>query len=141
MIVGRLIRGRSPVVSVSPDTDIRRVADILVEHRIGAVLVMQGASIAGVLSERDIVRCISERGDEALRKSAADLMTRDVETTTPHETVDRAMGHMTRRRIRHLPVLDDGELVGIVSIGDLVKARIEEAEREAESLKDYIKQA
>lgn len=141
MTVGRLIRGRSEVISVTPDSAIPDVVRVLVDRRIGAVLVMEGDKIAGVLSERDIVRCLAERGGEALALAARDLMTAEVETTSPDESVDQAMSHMTRRRIRHLPVLDQGRLVGIVSIGDLVKARIKDAEREAASLKDYIRQA
>lgn len=141
MTVGNLIRGRGDVISVRPETAIQEVVRILVDRRIGAVLVLDEGSIAGVLSERDIVRCLAERGGESLGLRARDLMTTEVVTTRPGESVDEAMGHMTRRRIRHLPVLDEGRLVGIVSIGDLVKARIEEAEREANSLKDYIRQA
>ncbi|MEE4350105.1 MAG: CBS domain-containing protein [Pacificimonas sp.] len=138
MTVGRLIRGRSDVISIEPGMPLGDAAKVLVEKRIGAVLVKDGDRIAGILSERDIVRCMAECGAEALTRTAGDQMTRDLETSAPSETVHDAMGHMTRRRIRHLPVLDGEKLVGIVSIGDLVKARIEEAEREAESLKDYI---
>lgn len=142
MIVANLIAGRDArVINVTPSAGIAEVVSILCEHRIGAVLVMDGDTIHGVLSERDIIRCLRDRGAEALDARANDLMTADVITVSPDESVTDAMGHMTHRRIRHLPVLDGGRLVGIVSIGDLVKARIEEAEAEAESLKDYIQHA
>jgi CBS domain-containing protein len=141
MIVARLIRDRGEVVTVGPRTPVTDVIRTLHEYRIGAVLVMEGERIAGVLSERDVVRCLAEEGGEALGKTAGELMTADVITTHPDESVTGAMGHMTRRRIRHLPVVENGRLIGIVSIGDLVKARIEEVEHEAESLKEYIQQA
>ena len=141
MTVGSLIRGRGQVVSVAPETPVTEVIAILVEHRIGAVLVLSGEHIAGVLSERDLVRCLADRGGQALEKTAAELMTSEVVTVAPDESVDSAMANMTRRRVRHLPVVENGRLAGIVSIGDLVKARIEEVEREASSLKDYIRTA
>ena len=129
------------VIGCAPDLPIPDVIRLLVDNRIGALLVMDGDRISGVLSERDIVRCLAEQGSAALEKTARHLMTADVVTCHPDEPVLDALGHMTRRRFRHLPVIEDGRLVGIVSIGDLVKARIEEAEREAESLKEYIRQA
>lgn len=141
MNIGSIIRNRGAVVSVQPGAPVPVVIETLVEHRIGAVLVLDGDRIAGVLSERDIVRCLAEQGEAALSKCASDLMTADVVTVAPDESVYEAMSNMTRRRFRHLPVVDRGRLVGIVSMGDLVKARIDEAEREAESLKDYIQHA
>ena len=141
MTVGSLIRGRGEVISARLDQSVAEVVGILVERRIGAVLVMDGGQIAGILSERDVVRCIAERGESILGSPASDIMTEKVETVSPDETVNSAMAHMTRRRIRHLPVVEDGRLVGIVSIGDLVKRRIEEAEQEAGALKEYIRHA
>lgn len=142
MLVSNLIADRhGRVVNVAPDAPIDEVVAVLCKHRIGAVLVMDGEHIRGVLSERDIVRCLHERGGEALTLRAHDLMTAEVITVSPEESVTAAMEQMTHQRIRHLPVIERGRLVGIVSIGDLVKARIEEAEAEAESLKDYIQHA
>ncbi|MEM8826225.1 MAG: CBS domain-containing protein [Pseudomonadota bacterium] len=139
MTVGSLLHGKGDaVVTARPDQPVDEIVAILVEHRIGAVLIMDGDDIAGILSERDVVRCLGKRGDEVLHAPASDIMTAEVETVTPDESIPSALAHMTRRRIRHLPVLDQGRLAGIVSIGDLVKRRIEEAEAEAETLKDYI---
>ncbi|MBV7257746.1 CBS domain-containing protein [Pacificimonas sp. WHA3] len=138
MFVGNIIEGRGDVISVGPDQSVSEVAKILVEHRIGAVLVMIGDHIAGIVSERDIVRCITERGPGILDGPASAIMTADVITVPPSDPVVSALSRMTRRRIRHLPVVEDAKLLGIVSIGDLVKRRIEEAVREADALKDYI---
>ena len=105
------------------------------------VIVMEDGNVAGVLSERDIVRGLNEEGAAILQRTAGEIMTTEVITVAPSESVTAALSRMTRRRIRHLPVLDEGEVRGVVSIGDLVKARIDEAVREAESLKDYITNA
>ncbi|MGB3722239.1 MAG: CBS domain-containing protein [Pacificimonas sp.] len=141
MYIATLLEGRGDVVTVTPDQTVQSVVDILVKHRIGAVLVLEGDAIAGILSERDVVRCLSSHGPGILNGPARDIMTKDVVTITKRETNVAALANMTRRRIRHLPVVEDARLIGIVSIGDIVKSRIEEAEREAESLKDYIQHA
>jgi CBS domain-containing protein len=133
-------KGRD-VVSVRPSDQVRDVVALLSEKRIGAVLVLDGGRIAGVLSERDIVRGLLDQGGQILDSLVDDVMTREVTTVAPDESVTFAMSLMTHRRIRHLPVVAGGELCGIVSIGDLVKQRIEEVEREADSLKDYIQRA
>lgn len=138
MTIGSIISGRGKVVSCAETTPVRDVVALLNEHRIGALLVIEGSEIRGIVSERDIVVCLHKRGAATLDASAADLMTRPVETITPATRVSTAMELMTERRFRHLPVVDSGRLVGIVSIGDLVKRRIEDAEREALLLKDYI---
>lgn len=126
------------VVAVSPTTPVLEVIEILHRKKIGAVLVVDSGAIVGVLSERDIVQHLSEDGLGALHGAASAIMTAPVITAAPDMSVTEAMGLMTSRRIRHLPVMRGAHLVGLVSIGDLVKHRIEEIEREAEALKSYI---
>ncbi|MCC3306598.1 CBS domain-containing protein [Sneathiella sp. HT1-7] len=127
------------VITTSPSDSIAAVSNILGEKRIGAVLVVDGSGkLCGVLSERDIVRGLSESGDGCLKLLASDLMTSDLVTTSPSETIDNVMALMTEKRIRHLPVLEDGKLAGFISIGDVVKSRMDEVEREAAALRDYI---
>ncbi|WP_339633719.1 CBS domain-containing protein [uncultured Sneathiella sp.] len=129
----------SDIITASPSDSIEAVANILGEKRIGAVLVVdESGKLCGVLSERDIVRGLSESGNGCLQLAAADLMTSDLVTTTPSDTIDSVMALMTERRIRHLPVLDEGQLAGFISIGDIVKSRMDEVEREAAALRDYI---
>lgn len=126
------------VVSIAPDTRVEEVVALLVDRRIGAVPVIEGESLVGMLSERDIVRALIANRESLLELRARDLMTDIIQTIGPNDSVADAMGMMTDRRIRHLPVVSEGRIVGIVSIGDLVKRRIEEAEQEAMQLKDYI---
>ena len=114
-------------------------ASILDEKRIGAVVIVtDGGEICGVLSERDIVRQVARGGADALNMQVADAMTRAVITAEPHETVEEGLARMTDRRIRHLPIVRDGTLTGLVSIGDLVKWKIADTEAEAEAMKNYI---
>lgn len=126
------------VASVHPDSRVAEVVDLLVQRRIGAVLVLDEGRPVGIVSERDIVRCLAVKGGAVMDLEAREVMTAPVITIRPDESVCDAMELMTDRRIRHLPVVESGELVGIVSIGDLVKRRIAEAEQEALALKDYI---
>jgi CBS domain-containing protein len=129
----------SDIITAAPSDSIAAVSNILGEKRIGAVLVVDnGGKLCGVLSERDIVRGLSESGNGCLQLTAQDLMTSDVVTTSPSETIDSVMALMTEKRIRHLPVLEDGKLAGFISIGDVVKSRMDEVEREAAALRDYI---
>ncbi|WP_340151015.1 CBS domain-containing protein [uncultured Sneathiella sp.] len=129
----------SDIITAKPSDRIETVANILGEKRIGAVLVVDEAGkLCGVLSERDIVRGLSESGNGCLQLAASDLMTSDLVTTTPSDTIDNVMALMTERRIRHLPVLEEGRLAGFISIGDIVKSRMDEVEREAAALRDYI---
>jgi CBS domain-containing protein len=140
MTVGKIVgaKGRE-VITVLPTQPVAEVVAVLCAKRIGAVVVCDAkGEMVGVLSERDIVRDLGAVGAALLTKTAADIMTSPVITCTPAHTVAEAMALMTSRRFRHLPVIDNGALVGVVSIGDLVKERIEEAEREAEALKSYI---
>ena len=127
------------VFTVSPDTTISRAAQLLREKRIGAVVVSSdGAQVLGILSERDIVHGLAERGAAVLELPVDELMTHDVETCTGEDTGGELLALMTDRRFRHLPVLENGSLAGIVSIGDVVKSRLDEIMREAEALRDYI---
>lgn len=138
MSIGTILTGKKPLVSVATTTSIREIAALLYHNRIGAVLVVAEGAILGIVSERDIVAGLHVHGPAILDTAAATVMTAPVVTATPHTTVVAAMGVMTDRRIRHLPVVADGELLGLVSIGDLVKRRIDDAEREASALKEYI---
>ena len=131
-------KGRS-VVSVAPGATTAEVASTLSEHRIGAVVVSaDGIHIDGVLSERDIVRALADRGAAALDDPASALMTADVFTCGPDSTVEELMALMTERRICHVPVVVGGQLVGIISIGDVVKDRISSLESETQALHSYI---
>ena len=139
MSVAAILREKgSAVASVGPGASVDEVVAELTTRRIGAVLVIDGDSVVGVVSERDVVRGLAGHQGDVLILQARDIMTSPVITISPADTVAGAMELMTGRRIRHLPVVESGRLVGLVSIGDLVKARIEEAEREALALKDYI---
>ena len=110
-----------------------------IRRRVGAIVVVDGdRDVVGIVSERDIVRIVAEQGASGLARPVADCMTRDVIFAKPSELVDAILGRMTDRRMRHLPVCSDSRLVGIVSIGDLVKAKIAETEAEAEGLRAYI---
>ncbi|WP_439546964.1 CBS domain-containing protein [Sandarakinorhabdus sp.] len=137
-MIGSILVDKTAVVSVHPDATMPEIVALLHEHRIGAVLVMDGDAIAGLVSERDICRCLHTHGTAVHDARARDLMTAPVITTDPRTSVCDAMAIMTDRRFRHLPVVEDGKLLGLVSIGDLVKRRIEDAEAEADSLKHYI---
>jgi CBS domain-containing protein len=126
---------------VATTTAERMIADIVAElaaRRIGALVVMDGHRVAGIVSERDIVRALGEKGAGVLADAVSTIMTRDVVTCSEGETINGVMTRMTRRRFRHLPVVEGGRLVGIVSIGDVVKARMEEVEHEADELRLYI---
>lgn len=127
------------VVTLDSTTSLWVAAGVLDENKIGAaVAVNPDGSLSGVLSERDIVRRIAELGSDALALSVDEAMTRDVVTATPDTSLDEALSLMTDRRIRHLPVVSETNLVGIVSIGDLVKRKIAATELEAEAMKQYI---
>ncbi|MGB7206676.1 MAG: CBS domain-containing protein [Anderseniella sp.] len=127
------------VTTISPDASVKELAALLKENRIGAVVVSKdGSSIAGIVSERDIVRQLTDFGPKFLSVKVSEIMTRDVMTCSLTDTVDECMEMMTGRRIRHLPVADKGHLKGLVSIGDIVKAKMDEIRLEADSLKQYI---
>ncbi len=127
------------VFTVTPGTSVAQVSQQLSVRRIGSVLVLDGdGGVAGIVSERDLVRALASHGAKALELEARQVMTRDVVTCDPDESIDQVMETMTSGRFRHLPVVRHGELLGLVSIGDIVKARIEEATHETEALKAYI---
>jgi CBS domain-containing protein len=129
------------IITVDPDATLRAAVKLLSERRIGAVLVMADGRIAGILSERDIVRGLGERGADILDEKVQAVMTRKVVTCVPADTVAAIMEKMTEGKFRHLPVVDDGKVVGLISIGDVVKRRVSEYEKEQEALRDYIKTA
>ena len=127
------------VVTIAPSATVKELAALLKERRFGAIVVSKtGKSIDGIVSERDIVHKLTDFGPKFLNVRVSEIMTRDVLTCSPNDSVDACMEMMTSRRVRHLPVQHDGELAGLVSIGDIVKAKIEEIRVEAESLKQYI---
>ena len=127
------------VARIAPTATIAEVVKTLAARRIGALLVTDAADqLLGIISERDIVCCLAEHGGRVLDKTVDQLMTRELQTVAPSTRVIQAMQMMTEGRIRHLPVLEDGRLVGLVSIGDIVKARIMEQETEVDSLKAYV---
>jgi CBS domain-containing protein len=129
------------VATIAADCLIADLVAELVVRRIGALLVVDGDEIVGLASERDVIRALAADGDSTLSRPVRDVMTAAVVTISPGDSVTVAMALMTDRRIRHLPVVDEGRLVGMVSIGDLVKRRIAQAEQEAEALKHYISAA
>lgn len=127
------------VVTVAPDEKISVAAAKLKREKIGALVVSEdGIGVSGILSERDIARALADHGAGLGELAVGDLMTRNVITCTPNDTVEELMTTMTKHRIRHLPVMADGALCGIISIGDVVKNRLEEIQREADSLRAYI---
>lgn len=139
MTVARILdaKGRD-VVTTEPGASLTEVAGLLSEKRIGAVVIVEEDVIRGIISERDIVRAIARHGTEALRKLAVDCMTAKVVTCRPDETINEVMQKMTAGRFRHIPVVDGGRLGGLISIGDVVKRRIEDVEREAAQIREYI---
>ena len=127
------------VTAVEPTATVARVAEVLSERRIGAALVMDRAEqLLGIVSERDIVRCLAANGARTLEMTAGQLMTRALQVAHPETTVAEAMRMMTMGRFRHMPVMERDVLVGLISIGDVVKARIMEQEDEVDSLKAYV---
>jgi CBS domain-containing protein len=127
------------VFSVTEATSAAEVAQQLSVRRIGSVLVLNDESaVLGIVSERDLVRALATHGIKAMELEARQIMTRDVVTCDPDDSIDDVMQTMTNGRFRHLPVVRHGELLGLISIGDVVKARLEEAKHETEALKAYI---
>ena len=129
------------IMSVEPDVKLSDAIRLLGEKKIGAVLVMNQSRLEGILSERDIVRVLGERGAGVLEEPVAQVMTRKVVTCKETDTVAELMETMTTGKFRHLPVVDNGKVVGLISIGDIVKRRVQEYESEQEALRDYIKTA
>ena len=129
------------IQSVGPDAKLAAAIKVLGERKIGAVLVMSQGRIEGILSERDIVRVLGERGAGVLDEPVSEVMTRKVVSCRQSDTVAAIMEMMTLGKFRHLPVVEDDKVVGVISIGDIVKWRVREYESEQEALRDYIKTA
>jgi CBS domain-containing protein len=130
------------IVCIEPTADLAAAVKLLSTHRIGAVLIRgAGGRLAGILSERDIVRALSEHGASALALPVGQAMTREVATCSEDDTVASIMERMTTGKFRHMPVIANGELTGLISIGDVVKQRVEEIESESEAMRDYIRTA
>lgn len=140
MLVSGVLKDKGDMVfTASPGDSVAQVAQLLHQRRVGAMVVVEGdREVIGIVSERDIVRVVAEYGDAGLGRPVSACMTRDVIFAQPDETVDSLLERMTDRRIRHLPVCVNHRLVGIVSIGDLVKCKIAETVAEAEGLRAYI---
>ncbi|MCA0245523.1 MAG: CBS domain-containing protein [Proteobacteria bacterium] len=139
MFVSDILSQKGGLVhTVTPATSVGQVAQQLSLRRIGSVLVLDDEAVAGIVSERDLVRAFASHGAAAMELEARHVMTRDVVTCDPDDSIDRIMELMTRGRFRHLPVVRHGELLGVISIGDVVKARLEETRHETEALKAYI---
>jgi len=140
MTVSALMSGKgNDVISASPGNTLSEICDILTRHRIGAVVILDEAgALAGIVSERDIVRTVSGSGPDSLSKAVRDCMTQKVVTCSRGDTIASVMGRMTEGRFRHMPIAEGGKIVGVISIGDVVKYRIAQAEREAEEMRTYI---
>ena len=131
-------KGRE-VVSVTPTTTVSEIASIISSRRIGAVVVLADAArLAGIVSERDVVKALAAQGEQVLRMTAQDIMTKAVITASPHTSVNDAMALMDEGYFRHLPVVDEGIMVGIISVRDVVRAQIQQQAQEVDSLKDYV---
>ncbi|QYE36634.1 MULTISPECIES: CBS domain-containing protein [Sphingosinicellaceae] len=140
MTVASILRDKgNTIISVHPETPLMELVATIASRRIGAVLVLDGAGdLAGIVSERDVVKALASRGPELHKVNAGDVMTSNVTTVTPATTINEAMELMDHGYFRHLPVLDDGALVGIVSVRDVVRARIDHHVEENQTLVSYI---
>lgn len=142
MTIARLIEGRSTtILSCTTTTPVRDAVAMLAGKRIGALPVLDGAGVAGIFSERDVLYHLQAEGPGMLDLSVGEVMTAPAITVAPDTSVLEALGLMTRRRVRHLPVVDGGRMVAFISIGDLVKYRIDHISSEAEALRTYIQMA
>ncbi|MDC3401924.1 CBS domain-containing protein [Alphaproteobacteria bacterium] len=141
MTIGAILQNKGhDVVTIDQNATIKDAVDVLTSARIGAVLVYSSDNkFIAILSERDVMRAISNSGQAAMLESVSGYVSKTVYTIDLSTTIDEAMGMMTGYRCRHLPVLDGDDMIGIISIGDLVNFKIQEADREAEALKEYIK--
>jgi CBS domain-containing protein len=142
MTIDAILAGKGhEVATIAPDSTVTEAVAMLGEKRIGALPVMENGSVAGIFSERDVIYCLRDRGADVLQWPVSRVMSAPAITVEPSTPIVVALAMMTKRRIRHLPVLDRGELAGIVSIGDLVKHRMERIEGEAEAMRVYIQTA
>jgi CBS domain-containing protein len=139
MRIADVLRNKgTTVATVGPDASVAELLGELATHNVGALPVIDGGNLVGIVSERDVVRRLHAGGARLLQATVADIMTTEVTTCSPNDDVSDLAAVMTSRRFRHLPVVVDGELAGIVSIGDLVKARIDLLESERAQLQNYI---
>jgi len=139
MTIKAILEGKGEnIISVSPSDSVNDAVTLLAEKRIGAVPVVTAGSVVGIFSERDVIYGLAKEGASILTRKVADVMTAPALTVVPDSGVLAALSLMTRRRIRHLPVIAAGRVVGVVSIGDLVKYRIDKIEAEAAAMRDYI---
>lgn len=130
------------IITIEPTADLAAASKLLARHRIGAVVILgAGERLAGILSERDIVRALADQGSAALGLPIGQVMTRNVATCSEDDSVASIMERMTAGKFRHMPVVSNGRLAGLISIGDVVKHRVEEIESESEAMRDYIRTA
>lgn len=142
MTIATILAGKGrEVISVTAHQSVMEAASLLAKRRVGAVPVMDGPSVAGIFSERDVIHALESHGADALTRKVGDVMTAPAITVSPGDSVMGALSLMTRRRIRHLPVIEAGRIIGVVSIGDLVKYRIDRIEADAAAMRDYIQTA
>ncbi|MEZ5681015.1 MAG: CBS domain-containing protein [Erythrobacter sp.] len=143
MDIGTMIAGRasSEVISCGADTPVREAITLLAERRIGALPVMEQGRVVGIFSERDVIYRLTSEGDACLTRRIGEVMTSPAITVERSTSLLDALALMTRRRIRHLPVVDGEAMCGFISIGDLVKSRLEEIQHEAEAMREYIQTA
>jgi CBS domain-containing protein len=139
MNVARILKDKGRVVATMPPlTTLRDIVDRLAKDKIGAIVISDGEQVKGIISERDIVRILAYQGPQVFEEPVQNFMTKDVVSCAERDSVDRLMELMTAHRFRHMPVIENGRLVGIVSIGDVVKQRIALADLEAASMREYI---
>jgi CBS domain-containing protein len=139
MRIADVLRNKgASVATITPETSVSGLLTELSVHNIGAMVVVSPDAVIGIVSERDVVRALQTRGAELLRMPVSEIMTTFVATCTPNDTVDSLSALMTTKRVRHIPVMENGRLTGIVSIGDVVKTRMEELEAQQEQLQAYI---
>ena len=142
MTIAAILKGKgSEVIALQTGATLNDAVTLLADRRIGAVPVMDGEQVAGILSERDVIYALARDGQAAMARPVGEVMTKPALTAKPQDTALGALSLMTKRRIRHLPVIDDGAVVGFISIGDLVKYRIERIEADAAAMRDYIQSA
>ena len=140
MTIARIIaqRGSSDIIACDCATPVSQVVQTLATKRIGALPVLREGRVVGIVSERDVIYRLADRGKDCLDVAVEEIMTSPAVTVEPGTTIDEALGMMTRRRFRHFPVVENGELVAFISIGDLVKHKMDQVQGEAEALRNYI---
>ena len=143
MTIAKLLEARAAgeIIALDPEEAVRAAVAKLTGHRIGAMPVVADGKVVGVFSERDVIKCLQTKGDGALESKVAEAMTSPAVTVTPETSALSALSQMTERRFRHLPVLEGDRMIGFVSIGDLVKYRMDRIEAEKTAMRDYIQTA